>query len=83
MAHESGWLIERHVNSQLLHFNGKFTDERGFTPKHDDAIRFAREDDASTVLAWLLSGNGRVAEHIWSDESSKQVPNICSQVTGR
>jgi hypothetical protein len=31
----------------------------------DNAIRFAREEDAAIVLSWLCNGNGRVAEHQW------------------
>lgn len=65
---ESGWVIERYVNSELRYWNGQFTDtSRGFSSDHKDAIRFAREHDASYVLSWLLEGNGRVAEHVWSE----------------
>lgn len=64
---EVGVVIERHINSELRYFNGRFLDDRGFVPKHEEAIRFAREEDAVVILAWLLGGRGRVAEHIWRD----------------
>jgi hypothetical protein len=63
---QTGWLIERHVNSALLYWCGRSPTD--FRPDPQDAIRFARETDASTVLAWICEGNGRVAEHIWMCE---------------
>jgi hypothetical protein len=68
-AKESGWVIERHINSELRYFGGRFVDDRGFSSKHEDAIRFARQEDAAIVLSWLLSGFGRVAEHVWRNRS--------------
>lgn len=64
MANEFGWVIERHTNSQLEYWAGHDADH--FTSKDAEAIRFARAQDASTVLAWLCKGNGRVAEHGWA-----------------
>lgn len=68
---EYGWVIERHINSQLCYWAGRSIDVAVpraaiFSPKNEDAIRFARAADASVVLAWLLNGNGRVAEHVWT-----------------
>lgn len=60
-----GFLIERHFNSELRYWNGRSTEAIGFTPKHDEACRFARHEDAAIVLSWLLDGNGKVAEHSW------------------
>lgn len=66
MARESGWVIERHFNGELRYWNGRFSDPaKGFVPDHEKAVRFARQVDAAIVLAWLLDGNGRTAEHIW------------------
>lgn len=62
---ESGWVIERQVNSELRYWNGMFLDGRGFLPDNQRAIRFARQVDAATVLSWLLDGQGRVSEHTW------------------
>jgi hypothetical protein len=64
---QSGWVIERHVNSELRYWTGQGIGPEWFVAKHDEAIRFARETDASVVLAWLFAGNGRVAEHEWMD----------------
>jgi hypothetical protein len=65
----SGWLIEKHVNSELRYWGGRATDH--FTNKQDEAVRFAREADASLVLAWLCGGQGRAVEHLWRDEPPK------------
>lgn len=68
MAVNAGWLIERHVNSELRYWCGRAPDN--FLPKHDEAIRFARAEDANIVLAWLCGGVGRTAEHLWEAEQS-------------
>ena len=60
---EKGWLIERHINSELRYWCGHAAED--FRPQHADAVRFAREEDANIVLAWLCKGVGRVAEHAW------------------
>jgi hypothetical protein len=73
---QSGWVIERHVNSELRYWTGRGVGPEWFTAKHDEAIRFARETDASVVLSWLFDGNGRVAEHEWMDP--KEVENVLS-----
>jgi len=64
-----GWLIERHVNSDLRYWDGRRIGAESFVASADDAVRFARECDAATVLAWCFEGNGRVAEHVWSEAS--------------
>lgn len=60
---ESGWVIERYVNSSICYWEGRSPD--GFIPDNAKAIRFSREVDASIVLAWLCGGNGKVSEHMW------------------
>lgn len=62
-VNETGWLIERYVNGELRYWCGRSADN--FLPKNDEAIRFARAEDAGVVLAWLCGGMGRVAEHMW------------------
>ena len=62
---ESGWCIERHRMSELRYWDGTSVRDESFVPQHTDAIRFARQVDASRVLSWLLGGHGRVAEHLW------------------
>lgn len=59
----TGWLIERYINNELRYWGGRAADH--FTPKYDEAIRFARDEDANLVLAWLCNGLGRVAQHMW------------------
>lgn len=66
MTNEIGWCIERQINSDLRYWGGRAANH--FTPKHDEAIRFARQEDANIVLAWLCDGQGRVAEHAWCSE---------------
>lgn len=61
----NGFVIERHVNSELRYWGGHRADH--FTPNHEEAIRFARAEDAGIVLAWLCDGMGRIAEHTWDD----------------
>lgn len=63
-----GWLIERYINDKLHFWNaGALGHGRrdGFTDLIDDAVRFARQEDASTVLFHVCDGQGRVAEHVW------------------
>jgi len=72
-SEQSGYVIERYVNSELRFWDGMYTDERSFMPKSETAIRFARECDAAHVLSWLLGGQGRVALHVWSPVTSKQL----------
>ena len=62
---EIGWLIERHTNSTLEYWTGRGTEGSGWTRESNEACRFARFEDASVVLSWLLDGNGRVVEHMW------------------
>jgi hypothetical protein len=64
VKHEVGWVIERYDNSQLMYWAGRPRDG-AWSHKHEDAVRFAREVDASRVLGWMLDGTGRVAEHMW------------------
>lgn len=62
---QSGWVIERYINSELFYWEGRSTD-RHWSRDHNDAIRFARAQDAGIILAWLLDGQGRAAEHVWT-----------------
>lgn len=59
----TGWLIERYNNSILTFWCGH--NQTDFRAELDNAIRFARAEDAAAVLSWLCTGNGRVAEHQW------------------
>lgn len=68
---ETGWVIERWRNSELFYWTGRNQVQLGSTLgwSHNslEALRFARAKDAATVLSWLLQGEGRVAEHVWTD----------------
>jgi hypothetical protein len=69
---ETGYVIEKHINSVLHYWDGhyvKVSESKGWSPKHEDAIRFARFEDASIVLAWLLGGEGNVVSHLWMAET--------------
>ncbi len=63
---ECYWLIE----ADGTYYDGHFTDSRGFTRKIDDAVRFARYQDAETVKHWLLQEHSfalRTTQHCWVD----------------
>jgi len=62
---EKAWLIE---TANQTYWMGRHTDNRGFTPKIDDAIRFSRREDAEVIIHWLMESHCcalRSAEHIW------------------
>lgn len=63
---QTGWVIERWVNSELRYWTGGSLGRESFLPDNAKAIRFARQQDAAYILSWLLEGQGRVAEHAWS-----------------
>jgi hypothetical protein len=74
MSEKNGWLIERWYGDVLHYWNAgncggrnDGTVESMFTPTHEDAVRFARKQDAEVILYRLLRGEGRVVEHIWMD----------------
>jgi hypothetical protein len=61
---EFAWLIE----ADGSYWDGHFTDSRGFTRKVDDAVRFARFQDAEAVKHWLLQVHSfalRTTRHCW------------------
>ena len=58
----SAWVIECYINSVLRYWDGNAQTPR-LTSDYDRAIKFADEASASRVLAYLLEGNGRVAQH--------------------
>lgn len=62
----TAYVIERDYNSELHYWNGRHANAQGFVPQHSEACRFARAEDASIVLAWLLDGVGRVVQHLWA-----------------
>lgn len=70
-AHEQrAWLIE----ADGSYWDGHYTDSRGFTRKIDDAIRFARFEDAETVKHWLLQFAAfalRTTLHAWVNGSHR------------
>lgn len=69
MTRESAWLIE---TGSLMYWDGTSLDRYGFTEKVDDAIRFARRQDAEVIKYRLIGIDPygfalRSAEHIWID----------------
>ena len=63
---EVGYVIERHLYSVLHYWTGhSLGTTAAWSPKPDDAIRFARAEDAAIVLGWLLAGEGNVTQHLW------------------
>ena len=71
MADQVGWVIERYSGDTLHYWDGRgladYPRPGGFSRKHEDAIRFARKEDAEAILFRLLDGNGRAVEHMWMD----------------
>ena len=70
---ETAWLIE--ANGKW--WTGSHTDERGFSTDANQALRFARFQDAEKVKHWLLTVHAfalRSVEHAWiapADEVSR------------
>lgn len=66
---ERGWVIESGHNPPS-YWTGKSLHSGAFSPKHDDAIRFARHMDAEVVRCWLLEQYSfalRSVEHMWCE----------------
>lgn len=74
MADELGWVIE---TASGLYWNGKSVGVRcsdAFVNSADEAVRFARLQDAEVVRCWLFGQPGegvgwslRSAQHKWID----------------
>ena len=71
-ALDSGWLIERYWNGTLLYWTGQPAKtsygpdiKTGWTTKAYEAMRYSREEDAHTMLSWMLDNEGRVACHMF------------------
>ncbi len=61
---ETGWVIECGTEPQYWTGRGPDTWSR----KHEDAIRFARRDDAEIVRSWIVKPGGpyaRAVQHGW------------------
>lgn len=76
MADELGWVIERYFHSVVHYWGGRATDRAGWSANNQDAIRFARADDAANVLGWLLGGDGRVTQHAWVVPAQKDSHDV-------
>jgi hypothetical protein len=67
---EFAWLIEGDAN----YWDGKYADSRGFTRDINNALRFARQQDAEAVKHWLLQAHSfalRTAQHGWINGERK------------
>ena len=71
MADQTGWVIERYSGDELFYWDGRglgdYHKPRGFSSKNEEAIRFARKEDAEAILFRLLEGHGRAVEHVWME----------------
>lgn len=63
-ASEMGWVIERHIDSELRYWAGRGPDD--WRLDHNEAVRFARRADAELMLTYHGKGIGRVVEHMWA-----------------
>ena len=63
---EFAWVIESGANPPE-YWNGRALDRSAFTSRHDEAVRFARREDAEVVRCWLVKGGEycRAVEHGW------------------
>lgn len=85
----SGWLIERHFDSECRYWTGAKVDgglgSGSFHPRAEEGVRFARYVDAATVLSALLGGIGRVAQHVFDlrmpASEDKRMPNDRGEYT--
>lgn len=72
------WLVETHILSDLHYlrsWNARLS-EPEWTARNDEAWRFARREDADKALVYLAGGNGRVAQHIWT-ETGETLARAC------
>ena len=63
---ECYWLIE----ADGTYYDGHYTDSRGFVREINQALRFARYEDAETIKHWLLQEHAfalRTAKHCWAN----------------
>jgi len=67
---ETGWLIEfsQRVSAQPCWY-GKTDDGLGQTTDPNKALRFARKEDAETVIADIGWTEARATDHMWCDYS--------------
>lgn len=84
MTEETGWLVERYWNGTLVYWTGKPMKtsygpdiKTGWSKDANEALRFAREEDAWVVLSWSLDSEGRVAQHIFG----LQIPSASGSAT--
>lgn len=74
------WLIERKFHGVTHYWTGRPNDHLGvWSTKPDEAMRFARKDDANAMLTWHCEGIGESVEHVWvaqMDETSARAPKI-------
>lgn len=66
MRDELGWVIESNWNGEVVYWCGGAHDD--FRPENDSAVRFAREIDATAVLAGIHHQQvipAKVTEHMW------------------
>lgn len=61
---ERGWVIERYIHSRLHYWAGRNAED--WRTGNEDALRFARRDDAELMLNYHCDGIGRTAEHVWA-----------------
>lgn len=64
----SGWVIEA---AGPLYWTGHKANSEAFSRDHHDAVRFAREIDANSVLSWCFPIEVQrlvvVRQHMWID----------------
>lgn len=66
---DTGWLIEQQFNGRAVWWRGDPSGHRDWTPDANEAVRFARKEDAERVLRALGSFwlKAQALEHAWDD----------------
>lgn len=73
---EIAWVIE--CGAEPLYWDGRSTSASAFVRKHDEAVRFARFEDAERVRCWLFRDFGfalRSTQHGWAVADASSTPD--------
>lgn len=72
-ADEAGWAIE----ADGAYWNGRALDSSAFVKDHNEAVRFARHEDAERIKYWLLRTYAfalRTTQHVWVGKAPLPAP---------
>lgn len=68
-----GWVIE--AGNEPRYWTGRGAHD--FSEWHEDAIRFARREDAEKAKQWICRNHAlKVVEHLWVDVPLDETPEV-------